>query len=85
MAEPMISPKELHQAAKDTYLGGHEPTTRQEWILCVNFWAANFWAANNIAVTEAEACQVLGLVHQCPLKRDEIVQIAQYQQRQKHN
>jgi hypothetical protein len=78
MAELIISPNELHQAARDTYLGGQEPTTRHEWILCVNFWAAN------IAVTEVEACHILGLIHQCPLKRDEIVQIAQYQQKQKH-
>jgi hypothetical protein len=75
----LISPNELHKAAKDMMLGGNEPQSRADWTLCANFWAANIQKG-----LEASALPVIAMLYDCPLKRDELLAIATYQHERKN-
>lgn len=70
----MVSPNDLQQAARDCYLDGREPVTREEWQYCVNYWAANIASG-----LEVEACKLIGLIMECPLSPAEIEEIAAFQ------
>lgn len=70
----LVSPNHLQQAAKDMMLDGREPTTLDDWNLCANFWAANISDGLEVA-----AVPVLGMLLGCPLSKQELIDIAQFQ------
>lgn len=70
----LISPNELHAAAKATMLGGRDPANDDEWQLIVNFWAAN------VAVqTALPSVMIMALIHRCPLPDDTLRVITKFQ------
>jgi hypothetical protein len=69
----MISPNDLHDAAKQIMLKDKEPVTDKDWQLCVNFWAAN------VSNTEVEICKLMKRIYNCPLPDEEIAEIASFQ------
>jgi hypothetical protein len=73
----MISPNELHAAACKAY-GFVSPTTKDEWALCVNFWAANIGRG-----LEVEACKLLAKIFNCPLSQAAVEHIARFQKEKK--
>jgi hypothetical protein len=70
----MISPNDLQQAAKDAMLEGREPASVHDWMLCANYWAANVQKG-----LETSILPVLGLLFDCPVSREDLVVIAEYQ------
>lgn len=73
----LISPNDLQAEACKAY-GFDAPTTREQWTLCVNYWAANIASG-----LEVSACRVLGLLFDCPLSAQEIERIADFQHSKK--
>ena len=74
----MISPNELHDAAKKHMLEGKEPVTDHEWSLCVNFWAANILP--DFAILTAN---LMAKIYKCPLKEETVEEIAFFQAERK--
>lgn len=74
MPNKLISPNELHQAAKDQMLDGREPVTDKDWQLCANFWAANIAAGLEVAATP-----LVGMIFDCPLGKETLIKIAEFQ------
>ncbi len=74
MAGRMVSPNDLHQAAKDCYLEGEDPITTDEWQHCVNFWAANIHEG-----LEESACLLMAKIMDCPLSEGDIKAIVKFQ------
>ena len=70
----MVSPNDLQQAAKDQMLNGRDPVSDDDWALCANFWAANIQSG-----LEVSAIPLMGLIMGCPLSKEYLVQIAQFQ------
>jgi hypothetical protein len=70
----MVSPNDIQKAAEEHVLDGRKPVTKEEWTLCVNFWAANIQKG-----LEEAAIPLLGLIFECPLTRDELLEIAKFQ------
>lgn len=70
-----VSPNQIHKAAKEMMLDGREPKTEEDWCLCVNFWASN------VANSQVEVCILLSKLFDCPLSREYVVEIAEYQAR----
>jgi hypothetical protein len=69
----MISPNDLHDAAKQIMLEGKDPVTDRDWQLCVNFWSTN------VSVAEIEICKLMKRIYNCPLSDEEIAEIATFQ------
>jgi hypothetical protein len=69
----MISPNDLHGAAKQLMLKDKEPVTDKDWQLCVNFWAAN------VSVAEVEICKLMKRIYNCPLSDEDVTEIAIFQ------
>lgn len=74
----LISPEELHNAAKAALLQGNEPVTDADWILVVNFWAAN--SAKGLEVT---ICKLMARIYNCPLAMGKIGKIGNFQYSEK--
>lgn len=70
----MVSPNDLQQAAIDTMLDGKPPTTDKDWVLCANFWAANIQSG-----LEVSAIPLMGMILGCPLSKEYLTEIAQFQ------
>jgi hypothetical protein len=73
-----ISPNELHRAAQAHMLEGRKPKTADDWMQCVNFWAAN------VSVAEVSVCKLMGKLYGCPLTEECIEEIAAFQQLKKN-
>jgi len=76
--QKLVSPNDLQLAAQNMMLDGREPISRKDWAMCANFWAANI--AKGLEVT---ALPLLGLLFNCPLTKDELIAIANYQRSRK--
>jgi hypothetical protein len=74
----MVSPNDLHNAAKAEYCDGRDPSTKREWQQCINFWAENI-----ISPLEESACLLMSRIYDCPLPDDQIREIASFQFKQK--
>lgn len=74
----LVSPNELHKAACKEYLDGREPETKEEWELCVNYWAFNI--ADGLKVS---ATIIMSKILDCPLSLEEVTQIAMFQEEKK--
>lgn len=71
----LISPNDLIRAAKDQMLGGKEPATHRDWQLIANFWAANLAAG----LEESGTILLRLLYPECPLTKEELIDIAEFQ------
>jgi uncharacterized protein (DUF2237 family) len=70
-----VSPNDMQKAAEEQMLDGRKPVTREEWALCVNFWAANVEKG-----LEQGTVMLMGhLFNECPLDSDELEDIAKFQ------
>lgn len=70
----MVSPNEMQQAAKDIMLKGREPSTYDDWVKVVNFWAANITSG-----MEVLCCALLAKLYDAPLAPEIIRSIAEHQ------
>jgi uncharacterized protein (DUF2237 family) len=78
MMSKLVSPNDLQTAAREHMLEGREPVSHKDWALCANFWAANVSKG-----VETSAVPLIGMIFNCPLSRDELVEIATYQAERK--
>lgn len=69
-----VSPNELHREACKQMLKGKLPASKDDWALCVNFWACNIAPS-----LEVSACLLLAKILACPLTDKEIRAIAKFQ------
>jgi uncharacterized protein (DUF2237 family) len=69
-----VSPNDIQKAAEEHMLAGQKPVTRDDWILCANFWAANIQKG-----LEEGAVPLMGLIFECPLTKDELLEVAKFQ------
>lgn len=69
-----VSPNELHLAARRAMIDGREPVSEDDWARCVNFWAANIDPAVGTA-----AIPLIAKILDCPLPRELILEIAEFQ------
>lgn len=69
----LVSPNTLHEAACRMELGGREPKTTDEWILCVNFWAFNVAHEARVELTV-----LLARIMSCPLPESVVREIAEF-------
>jgi hypothetical protein len=74
----LISPNELHDGAKLHMLEGKNPITENDWMLCVNFWAANIGQG-----FEDITCSLMAKIYACPLNEGIIRNIALFQMKKK--
>lgn len=74
----LISPDELHNAAKAHYLEGRDPVTENDWKYCVNFWGWNIERG-----LEEPICKLLAKIYDCPLSDEQIAEIALFQMEKK--
>lgn len=74
----LISPNDLQRAACKAMLESRDPITTRDWQLCANYWAANI--AKGV---EPSALVLLGAIFDCPLSKDELCEIALFQQSKK--
>lgn len=70
----LVSPNQLHEAAKLHMLNGRDPVSKDDWSRCANFLAFNIEKG-----LEVTALPLLGMILEYPLTRDEMIKIAEYQ------
>jgi len=69
-----ISPNDLQAAAIEHMLDGKKPRTTDDWTLLANFWAANIAGG-----LEVSAVPLIGMLFNCPLSKEVLVEIAKFQ------
>jgi hypothetical protein len=70
----LVSPNEMHDAAKKAMLDGRNPVTPQDWAKIVNFYAANVdHKVGTVAV------KFLAHLMECPLPDEAIEEISEAQ------
>jgi DNA phosphorothioation-dependent restriction protein DptG len=72
--QKMISPNELHDAAKKIMLNGREPETDHDWYLVINFWASNVDRK-----VSKEICKLMRKIYDCPIEDKAIEEICKFQ------
>lgn len=70
----LVSPNDIHDAAKTSCLNGYDPVTPHDWQLVVNFWAWNIMGG-----LETSACKLMAMMYHCPLSVKDVETIAKYQ------
>lgn len=70
----MMSPNDLQAGAIKIMLEGKEPVTQEDWIKCVNFWAANI-LPDFAHIT----CNLMGKIFSCPVSEKDIEEIVEFQ------
>lgn len=70
----LVSPNEMHEAACEIMLAGRKPKTKDEWALCVNFWAANIDKSLRVIGTV-----LMAKIMSCPLTEADVRTIAEFQ------
>lgn len=69
-----VSPDQLLAKAKEQMLNGREPSSRDDWVLVMNFMAINI--QREVAKS---ACRLLATIYSMPLTPDEVNQIVDFQ------
>lgn len=69
-----VSPNEMMEVGKKMMLQGRDPTSMDDWVQLANFWAFNISSDVGVA-----GIHLVAMCMNCPLSRDELTIIWDYQ------
>lgn len=69
-----VSPNDLLEFSKKEMLEGREPETKTDWILVANCMAFNIDPSCSVP-----AMQVMGMIYDMPISKEELAEIATFQ------
>lgn len=68
------TPDEMFEQAKEVMLDGRDPASKEEWALIVNCWAVNVYPS-----VAYDAIDLLRVLYDVPLSREECSAIVKFQ------
>jgi hypothetical protein len=74
MTSQFQSPNEMLAKSKEVMLDGRDPVTRDDWALIMNCLAANI-----MPDACESACEVMRILYDMPLTKEDVQQIVEFQ------